>query len=62
MALKLPSEDVVIVIGSVGWVVPSYLTLMVDAPANPVPCTVMVVPPTPLAGLIEIVGISVKVA
>jgi len=57
-----PTLDVLIVVGEVGCVVPSYLIVMVEEAAKPVPDTVTVVPPTPFAGLRLIEGVTVKMA
>ena len=62
VALNEPPGEVVIVLGDVGWVVPSYLILILDVPAKPVPTTVTVPPPTPLLGLCAMEGVTVKVA
>ncbi len=62
MALNEPTLLVVIVVGVVGCVVPSYLMVMVDDPAKPVPDAVTTVPPTPFAGLSVMDGATVKVA
>ena len=62
MALNEPTLLVVVVVGVVGCVVPSYLMVMVDDPAKPVPDAVTTVPPTPFAGLSVMDGATVKVA
>ena len=62
IALNEPPVEVVIVLGDVGWVVPSYLMLILDVPAKPVPTTVTVAPPTPLLGLSAMEGVATKVA
>ncbi len=62
MALNEPTLLVVTVVGVVGCVVPSYLMVMVDDPAKPVPDTVTTVPPTPFAGLSAMDGVTLKVA
>lgn len=58
---KEPTLDEVIVVGIVGWTVPSYLIEMLDEAANPVPDTVTVVPPTPVVGERVMDGMTVKV-
>ena len=62
VALNEPPLEVVIVLGDVGWVVPSYLMLILDDPAKPVPTTVTVAPPTPLLELSAMEGVTVKIA
>ena len=52
--------DDVTVLGLVGCVAPSYLIVIVDNAAKPVPDTVIVVPPMPLVMLRLIDGIVVK--
>ena len=61
VAVKDPVLDVVIALGEVDCVAPSYLMVMLDDPAKPVPDAVMVVPPIPLVGLSTSEGITVKV-
>jgi len=61
VALKVPVLEVVIVLGDVDCVVPSYLILILDDPANPDPDTVSVVPPMPLTGLSTVEGVTVNV-
>ncbi len=57
-----PRLDDVIVLGEVGWTVPSYLIVIVESAANPVPDTVTVAPPTPFVGLSVVDGMVVKLA
>ncbi len=61
-ALNEPTLDDVIALGDVGWIVPSYLMEMLDAPAKPVPDTETLVPPMPLEGVIVMNGTTVRVA
>jgi len=51
VALKDPSEFVVTVVGFVTCVIPSYLIVIVEEAANPVPVTVTLVPILPVVGL-----------
>jgi len=62
VALNAPAVDVVTVAGEVVTVVPSYLMVMVEEAAKPVPVTVMVAPTLPLAGLSVMEEIMLKVA
>ncbi len=62
VAVKEPRLEVVIVVGEVGCVVPSYLIVTVEDAPNPVPVTLTLVPPTPFAGFRAIEGVTVKVA
>jgi len=62
VALNAPAVDVVTVVGEVVTVVPSYLMVMVEEAAKPVPVTVMVAPTLPLAGLSVMEEIMLKVA
>jgi len=62
LALNEPSLVVVMEVGVVGWAVPSYLMVMVDDPAKPVPETVTLVPVMPLTGLRTTDGWTVKTA
>jgi hypothetical protein len=50
------------VFGVVDWAVPSYLMVIVDNAAKPLPVTVTVVPVLPLVGLRVIEGVVVNVA
>ncbi len=60
VALKVPVVDEVIVPGEVVWVTPSYLTVIVEEAAKPVPDTVTVAPTMLLAGdrVIEAVTVN----
>ncbi len=62
VALNEPTLEDVIVVGVVGCVVPSYLMVIVDEGAKPVPVTVTTVPPMPFAGLSAMDAATVKVA
>jgi hypothetical protein len=61
VAVNEPRLLLVTVVGVVGCVAPSYLILIVEEEAKPVPDTVTLVPPIPFAGLREIAGVTVKV-
>ena len=52
----------VIVAGDVVWVTPSYLIVIVEEAAKPVPVTVTVVPTLPVVGLVVMAEIMLKVA
>jgi hypothetical protein len=62
VALKDPTEFVVTVVGAVACATPSYLMVIVEEAANPVPVTVTVVPTLPLAGLRVMKATMLKVA
>ena len=51
VALNVPVAVEAIVVGEVGWMVPSYLIVIVEEAAKPVPDTVIVPPTIALAGL-----------
>ncbi len=61
-ALKEPAVDDVTVAGVVVTVVPSYLTVIVDEAAKPVPVTVTVEPTRPLEGFRVMEAMMLKVA
>jgi len=62
VAVNDPVVDVVTVVGEVVTVVPSYLIVMVDEAANPLPVTVTLDPVMLLVGLILMDALIVKVA
>ncbi len=62
VAINDPVVDVVTVVGEVVTVVPSYLIVMVDEAANPLPVTVTLDPVMLLVGLILMDALIVKVA
>ena len=59
VAVNEPRLLLVTVVGVVGCVAPSYLMMIVEEAAKPVPDTVTVVPPIPFEGLSEIAGFTV---
>ncbi len=60
--LKDPAEDVVIVVGEVAMVAPSYFIVMVEEAAKPVPDTVTVEPTIPLVELSVIEAMMLNAA
>ncbi len=59
VAVNKPRLLLVIVVGDVGCVAPSYLMVMVEEAAKPAPDTVTTVPPMPFAGLSVMDGLTV---
>ncbi len=62
VALNEPTMDAVTVVGDVVCVTPSYLMVMVEEAAKPVPDTVTVPPTIPLVGFRLIEALTVYVA
>jgi len=62
VALNEPTVDVVTVVGEVVCVTPSYLMVMVEDAAKPVPDTVTVPPTIPVVGFRLIEALTVYVA
>jgi hypothetical protein len=58
VAVNEPALLVVMVVGDVGCVVPSYLIVIVEDAAKPLPVTVTTVPGIPFAGLRAIDGLT----
>ena len=62
MALKDPIVEEATVVGDVATIVPSYLTVIVEEAAKPVPDTVIVVPTAPPVGLRVMEALTENVA